>query len=100
VSPPGGSPQKCLPLPSEASGTCVAALADPVATGQPCDPTGPIDPCASGAACVGPLNPPNADFMCVQLCRDPGVLNAGDCPPSLSCQLLAGANASGYCFAN
>ncbi len=91
-----GPAQKCLPLNPDLHGVCVAALDLPLAIGEPCDPTAPIDPCVAGAGCFGPLNDAGADFQCVQLCRSPR--SDGGCPAGLFCQPLSNSISCGYCF--
>ena len=99
----GGPPVKCFPqilfgLTDQARGICAEAAASPVAVGQPCSGSVPVDPCAAGALCLG--DPISNSYRCSQLCTAIGQTGQG-CQASQKCFGVGLGNgpsvSTGYC---
>lgn len=89
----GGPPQKCLPqilltYQDSPQGYCAAAIAAPVALGQPCGAApGGVDACAPGLLCLQPSAVQNS--RCFQLCNlVSSSKGTGGCSATQTCTAL------------
>ncbi|MHB8416970.1 MAG: hypothetical protein ACYDCL_02770 [Myxococcales bacterium] len=84
VCKPAGTDNDIYPSP----GVCVGGSSSSAALGQPCDPFGWVDPCASGSLCAP--NKGGTGFACAQICDpqpSPG-LSEPSCAAESTCRPL------------